>query len=95
MADGTLCSLVTLTAWIPLTDTGPETAGLELAIGKRHAQFPHVQDTGAFVIPESLTPWTPKRPRRAGWLLMDHDPPHRAAPRPTKPAENAGAWSSR
>ncbi|MEQ1610565.1 MAG: hypothetical protein ABL956_16605 [Hyphomonadaceae bacterium] len=93
MADGTLCSLVTLTAWIPLTDTGPETGGLELAIGKRHAQLPRVQDSGAFVSPESLTPWPPKRPRRAGWLLMDRDLPHR--PRPTKRAENAGAWSSR
>ena len=49
--DGTGCGKVVVTAWIPLSDAGPASGGLEIAAGRQPAPLASAGDEG-FEIPE-------------------------------------------
>lgn len=80
--DGTGCGKVAVTAWIPLSDAGPESGGLEIAAGRQPAPLASDGDDG-FEIPEwrlaGLPRVHPKCP--AGTVLfLDRFTPHRTLP---------------
>lgn len=80
--DGTGCGKVVVTAWIPLSDAGPERGGLEIAGGRQPAPLASVGDDG-FEIPEwrlaGLPRVQPECP--AGTVLfLDRFTPHRTLP---------------
>ena len=80
--DGTGCGKVMVTAWIPLSDAGPESGGLEIAAGRQPAPLASEGDDG-FEIPEwrlaSLPRIQPACP--AGTVLfLDRFTPHRTLP---------------
>ncbi|HJS10553.1 MAG TPA: hypothetical protein VJ811_04685 [Sphingopyxis sp.] len=80
--DGTGCGKVVVTAWIPLSDAGPERGGLEIAAGRQPAPLASQGDDG-FEIPEwrlaGLPRVQPECP--AGTVLfLDRFTPHRTLP---------------
>ncbi len=80
--DGTGCGKVMVTAWIPLSDAGPERGGLEIAAGRQPAPLASEGDDG-FEIPEwrlaDLPRVQPECP--AGTVLfLDRFTPHRTLP---------------
>jgi ectoine hydroxylase-related dioxygenase (phytanoyl-CoA dioxygenase family) len=83
LADGSSCSRVRLTCWIPLMDAGPGSGGLELVTGRRSSPFTHRQKEGRFEIPEGdlagLPRLQPDCPA-GSVLFMDSYTPHRALP---------------
>jgi hypothetical protein len=81
LADGSSCSSVKLACWIPLSDAGPETGGLELAVGKRATPLPHDPSPGRFHIADEAVANAPKVSPAVpvgSVLLMDRFTPHRA-----------------
>lgn len=80
--DGTSCGRVRVTAWIPLSDAGPDNGGLEVVPGKRAAPFEHRRD-GGFAIPADTLAGLPRiQPNcPAGTVLfLDRFTPHRTLP---------------
>ncbi|HET6526535.1 hypothetical protein [Sphingopyxis sp.] len=80
--DGTGCGKVVVTAWIPLSDAGPESGGLEVAAGRQPAPLASAGDEG-FEIPEWRLAGLPRvRPEcPAGTaLFLDRFTPHRTLP---------------
>lgn len=81
--DGTSCSQVCVTAWIPLADTGPETGGLEIIQGRRTRPIVHDQTDRSFSISEdSLNQLARVRPNcpAGSVLFLDRFTPHRSLP---------------
>ena len=80
--DGTGCGKVLVTAWIPLSDAGPESGGLEIAAGRQPAPLASHADDG-FEIPEwrlaGLPRVRPECPAGTG-LFLDRFTPHRTLP---------------
>ncbi|WEK45967.1 MAG: phytanoyl-CoA dioxygenase family protein [Candidatus Andeanibacterium colombiense] len=75
------CSLLRVTAWIPLDDAGPATGGLEVAPGLRRQPLPHDESGIKLTILEnSLAEARTIIPQvKAGHcLLLDRFTPHRA-----------------
>ena len=80
--DGTQCSRVCVTAWIPLSDAGPHSGGLEVIPGRRSSPLPH-REEHAFSISESeLGDHAPVRPLcpLGSVLFLDRFTPHRSLP---------------
>ncbi len=80
--DGTGCGKVVVTAWIPLSDAGPASGGLEIAAGRQPAPLASAGDEG-FEIPEWRLAGLPRvRPDcPAGTaLFLDRFTPHRTLP---------------
>lgn len=80
--DGTGCGKVVVTAWIPLSDAGPESGGLEIAAGRQPAPLASEGDDG-FEIPEWRLAGLPRvQPIcPAGTVLfLDRFTPHRTLP---------------
>lgn len=80
--DGTSCGRVRVTAWIPLTDAGPESGGLEVVSGRRDAPFPH-QRGKCFAIDEAELEGLPRAQPfcpAGSALLLDRFTPHRSLP---------------
>ncbi|MBJ7498879.1 MAG: hypothetical protein JHC57_03890 [Sphingopyxis sp.] len=80
--DGTGCGKVAVTAWIPLSDAGPESGGLEIAAGRQPAPLASEGDDG-FEIPEWRLAGLPRvQPIcPAGTVLfLDRFTPHRTLP---------------
>ncbi|KTE14341.1 phytanoyl-CoA dioxygenase family protein [Sphingopyxis sp. H115] len=80
--DGTGCGKVVVTAWIPLSDAGPESGGLEVAAGRQPAPLASEGDDG-YEIPEwrlaGLPRVQPACPAGTA-LLLDRFTPHRTLP---------------
>lgn len=80
--DGTGCGKVVVTAWIPLSDAGPENGGLEIAAGRQPAPLASEGDDG-FEIPEwrlaGLPRVQPECPAGTA-LFLDRFTPHRSLP---------------
>jgi Phytanoyl-CoA dioxygenase (PhyH) len=80
--DGSDCSRVTISAWIPLMDAGPGSGGLEVAVGRQQAPFPHLRGA-AFHIDEAALANLPRAEPAvsAGEVLfLDRFTPHRTLP---------------
>lgn len=80
--DGTSCGRVWITAWIPLSDAGPDSGGLELVPGRRSAPYPHREDR-AFAIDEpELDGLARVRPHcpAGSVIFLDRFTPHRSMP---------------
>ncbi|HEY0595644.1 hypothetical protein [Sphingopyxis sp.] len=80
--DGAGCGKVAVTAWIPLSDAGPESGGLEIAAGRQPAPLASEGDDG-FEIPEWRLAGLPRvQPIcPAGTVLfLDRFTPHRTLP---------------
>lgn len=80
--DGTACGKVAVTAWIPLSDAGPTSGGLEIAAGRQPAPLASVGEDG-FEIPEWRLAGLPRvQPIcPAGTVLfLDRFTPHRTLP---------------
>mgnify|MGYP003384384222 CR=1 FL=1 len=79
--DGGACSRTKCAIWIPLTDAGMQTGGLEIARGRWDAPLEHDAVPGAFVIPatalEKIEKMQPAVPAGHG-LFIDRLTPHRA-----------------
>lgn len=78
--DGTDCASVRITAWIPLTDAGPDSGGLELVPGRRPAPLPHREDRG-FAIDESALQGLPRSQPlcpAGSAIFLDRFTPHRS-----------------
>ncbi|HEY4077930.1 MAG TPA: phytanoyl-CoA dioxygenase family protein [Rhizomicrobium sp.] len=81
--DGTTCSQVKVTCWLPLMDAGPGSGGLEVVRGRRDGPFEHRQGIAKFEIPDAELAELPKvQPVcPAGTaLFLDRFTPHRALP---------------
>ncbi|SBV32085.1 protein of unknown function [uncultured Sphingopyxis sp.] len=80
--DGTGCGKVVVTAWIPLSDAGPASGGLEIAAGRQPAPLASAGDEG-FEIPEwrlaGLPRVQPECPAGTA-LFLDRFTPHRTLP---------------
>ncbi len=80
--DGTGCGKVVVTAWIPLSEAGPESGGLEIAAGRHPAPLASESDDG-FEIPEwrlaGLSRVRPECPAGTA-LFLDRFTPHRTLP---------------
>jgi len=80
--DGSACGRVWVTAWMPLSDAGPDDGGLELIPGRRPAPLA-VQTGRGFEIPEaSIAGLERVRPECPGGtvLFLDRFTPHRTLP---------------
>ncbi len=79
--DGSACSKTNCAIWMPLSDAGIQTGGLEIARGRWSAPIAHDAIPGAFVIPETALEQTekiqPAVPAGHG-LFIDRFTPHRA-----------------
>lgn len=79
--DGGACSKTNCAIWIPLSDAGIQTGGLEIARGKWDAPLLHDAIPGAFVISDAALAHTEKMcpvvPAGHG-LFIDRFTPHRA-----------------
>lgn len=81
--DGTNCASVRVTAWIPLSDVGPDRGGLEIIRGRRTAPLPHRQEKAGQSIDDLDLMHLPRaRPAcPAGHVLfLDRFTPHRGLP---------------
>jgi hypothetical protein len=80
--DGTSCSRVRVTAWIPLSDAGPDGGGLELAPGRRSAPLPHREDRGFTIEESTLADASRVRPHcpAGSVVFLDRFTPHRSLP---------------
>lgn len=80
--DGTSCGRVWITAWIPLSDAGPESGGLELISGRRLAPLPHRQDRGFTIDDCDLANLPRIRPvcPVGSVVFLDRFTPHRSLP---------------
>ena len=80
--DGTACGRVSITAWIPLDDAGPDTGGLELIAGRRATPLPHREDRAFTIAEEALAGQVPVRPTcpAGSVLFLDRFTPHRSLP---------------
>lgn len=80
--DGTGCGKVVVTAWIPLSDAGPDSGGLEIAARRQPAPLASQGDNG-FEIPEwrlaGLPRVQPECPAGTA-LFLDRFTPHRTLP---------------
>lgn len=80
--DGTGCGKVVVTAWIPLSDAGPERGGLEIAAGRQPAPLASEGNDG-FEIAEcrlaGLPRVQPECPAGTA-LFLDRFTPHRTLP---------------
>ena len=80
--DGTGCGKVVVTAWIPLSDAGPASGGLEIAAGRQPAPLASEGNDG-FEIPEwrlaDLPRVRPECPAGTA-LFLDRFTPHRTLP---------------
>jgi len=83
--DGTGCGKVLVTAWIPLSDAGPESGGLEVAARRQPAPLASEGDDG-YEIPEwrlaELPRVQPACPAGTA-LFLDRFTPHRTLPAKT------------
>ncbi|HEV7314861.1 phytanoyl-CoA dioxygenase family protein [Sphingopyxis sp.] len=83
--DGTGCGKVLVTAWIPLSDAGPESGGLEVAAKRQPAPLASEGDDG-YEIPEwrlaGLPRVQPECPAGTA-LFLDRFTPHRTLPAKT------------
>lgn len=80
--DGSECARFRITAWIPLTDTGPDSGGLELAPCRLDAPRPHVKNR-VLTIPDADLAELPRvQPacRPGSVLFLDRFVPHRSLP---------------
>jgi ectoine hydroxylase-related dioxygenase (phytanoyl-CoA dioxygenase family) len=81
--DGTSCSQVKVTCWLPLMDAGPDSGGLEVVHGRQNKPFEHQQGVAKFEIPDSelvaLPKVQPVCPAGTA-LFLDRFTPHRALP---------------
>ena len=80
--DGVSCGRVRVTAWIPLSDAGPATGGLEIAEGRQPAPLAE-QVEGGYEIPEWRLAALPRvRPvvPAGSALFLDRFTPHRTLP---------------
>jgi ectoine hydroxylase-related dioxygenase (phytanoyl-CoA dioxygenase family) len=83
LMDGSACSRVRLTCWIPLMDAGPDSGGLELVVGRRSSPLPHAHNAGRFEISEADLPDSPRvQPYcpAGSVVFLDRYTPHRALP---------------
>ena len=82
--DGTGCGKVLVTAWIPLSDSGPDNGGLEIAAERQPAPLSEQVGDG-FEIPEwrlaNLPRAAPDCPAGTA-LFLDRFTPHRTLPAP-------------
>ena len=81
--DGTTCSQVKVTCWLPLMDAGPDSGGLEIVRGRQPLPFEHKEGVAKFEIPDAELAALPKvKPVcPAGTaLFLDRFTPHRALP---------------
>jgi len=80
--DDTDCARLMLTAWIPLSDAGQGTGGLELLPGRLPAPMPHSGRGKATIAARRLAETETVRPEvPAGHaLFLDRFTPHRAVP---------------
>ena len=80
--DGTGCGKVVVTAWIPLSDAGPASGGLEIAAKRQPAPLASTGDDG-YEIPEwrlaGLPRVQPECPAGTA-LFLDRFTPHRTLP---------------
>lgn len=80
--DGTACGKVRITAWIPLSDTGPVTGGLEIVPGRYSAPLAR-QTAQGFEIPAEALDGLPRiKPEcpTGTVLFLDRFTPHRTLP---------------
>ena len=88
--DGGACSRIRIACWVPLMDAGPDSGGLEIAVGRRATPLDH--DGNSFEIPEEALA---RHPRHAAdcpmgsVLFLDRYTPHRALPNETDAARFA------
>lgn len=82
--DGSDCGRLTITAWIPLADVGPQSGGLEIATGRHAAPFAHVRASDFHIEDEAIAHLPRAQPAcRAGEVLfLDRFTPHRTLPNP-------------
>jgi hypothetical protein len=76
-----LCSRIRIAAWLPLMDAGPDSGGLEIAIGMRTAPIPH--DEISNEIPEAALEGMPRHAAdcpMGSAVFVDRYTPHRALP---------------
>ncbi len=80
--DGTDCGGVRISAWLPLSDAGPETGGLELIPGRRTAPMAHRGEQAHVIDAAQLDRLPRVRPAcPAGHVLfLDRFTPHRSLP---------------
>lgn len=80
--DGSDCGRLSVTAWIPLMDTGPNSGGLEIAVGRQQAPFPHVRASDFHIEEDSLVNLPRATPTVAAGevLFLDRFTPHRTLP---------------
>lgn len=80
--DGIACGKVWTTAWIPLTDAGPDRGGLEIVPGRRPAPLATQTDQGLRITEESLAGLPRLQPECpvGNVLLLDRFTPHRTLP---------------
>ncbi len=80
--DGTRCSRVCVTAWIPLSDAGPDSGGLEVIAGRRSSPLPHREENAFSISERELAGHVPVRPfcPLGSVLFLDRFTPHRSLP---------------
>lgn len=80
--DGTACGSVRITAWIPLTDTGPQQGGLEVIAARQAAPLAHREDRGFAIDPAALAALPKVQPSCSAGsaILLDRFTPHRSLP---------------
>jgi ectoine hydroxylase-related dioxygenase (phytanoyl-CoA dioxygenase family) len=80
--DGTRCSQVCVTAWIPLGDAGPDSGGLELIPCRHNAPLEHRKDQTFSIDENKLTGMPRVRPHcpAGSVLFLDRFTPHRSLP---------------
>lgn len=82
--DGTDCSKVRLTCWIPLMDAGPDSGGLEIVPGRRAAPFTHRNEgAGLYSIPDATLTDVPRAQPFCpvgSVIFLDSFTPHRGLP---------------
>lgn len=81
-SDGSDCSRIRITAWLPLSDAGPEAGGLELVPGHRTEPMAHRPDRNHSIDAQDLFGQRRVRPPcPAGHaLFLDRFTPHRSLP---------------
>ena len=80
--DGTACGKVWVTAWIPLSDAGPDRGGLEIIPGRRAMPMAEQTEHGYEIAEEQLVGLPRVRPScpAGSALFLDRFTPHRTLP---------------